>query len=342
MDEETRNRFRKELVGQLVTCPAAPEGFDRLKASNKELLKYGFPPRPNKDALPTHHAKWERTMSRPLTYVTPEFEILDSTTRARKNTVPMKDAIPPPAGVEGAPNDTIWSGAVNTSPPAGQTFCSVTASWVVPMAYPPQSAKVGNGWKDGTYTCAAWVGIDGFAGDSGRLLQTGTFSTVIVSEGGQITSQYAQPWFEWFPLVPSITYPNFTVKPGDTVTCTVIGGRLGATTGLVGITNLGSNQITSTQVPAQPGIFLKGLTAEWIMEDPVQQSNGQQFPFPDYGTTIFYDCMASSTNGDDTESAESNLAGANMRTLGAGGIALSTPIQITPQVMQVYAYNHQP
>jgi hypothetical protein len=55
-----------------------------------------------------------------------------------------------------AGNETNWSGVVITSPPSGQTFDGVTASFVVPTSKVPTGSSSG-----GSYSASAWVGIDG-------------------------------------------------------------------------------------------------------------------------------------------------------------------------------------
>src|SRR5207248_226579 len=127
-----------------------------------------------------------------------------------------------------------WSGAVDFGLASGDSYNSVSGSWTVPNAYPPDSAKLPNGtWKDGTYRCVSWVGIDGSG--SGDVLQGGTGSQCTVS-GGKIISQSAFGWYEWYPY-SWVTFSDFPVHPGDTVNCLVCGGGAGATRGSVFLHN---------------------------------------------------------------------------------------------------------
>lgn len=56
LNDETRVRLIKELLQQITSPTLVLEGFDPLLATNKELVTCGFPPSPDKDALPQHHA----------------------------------------------------------------------------------------------------------------------------------------------------------------------------------------------------------------------------------------------------------------------------------------------
>ncbi|PTB75256.1 concanavalin A-like lectin/glucanase [Trichoderma longibrachiatum ATCC 18648] len=65
-----------------------------------------------------------------------------------------------------------WSGAVIHSPPEGETFNSVSASFVIPKPSIPAGSP-----NEKFYTVAAWVGIDG-ASASNVILQTGVDMTI--------------------------------------------------------------------------------------------------------------------------------------------------------------------
>lgn len=77
-----------------------------------------------------------------------------------------------------------WSGAVIHSPPEGETFNSVSASFVIPKPSIPAGSP-----NEKFYTVAAWVGIDG-ASASNVILQTGVDMTIA---GGR---EYYEPWYE--------------------------------------------------------------------------------------------------------------------------------------------------
>jgi len=307
-------RARTEEVLAALRRPARiPERFDALRASDDELLRYGLPPRPDRDLLPAHFDKWERVLRQPMRSIVPEFSITG--------------VVHVPTGSLTA-NDTspTWSGAVVQTPPPNETFTTVSARWVVPNAWPPPSAWNGNGWNDGTYHCSTWVGIDGWNGIQ-ELLQGGTASEAIVS-GGQITSQRSYAWFEWWPA-GEIAFSSLTVKPGDLVNFLVCSPPNDNTHGYVSVLNECSQQTNSTAVTAPGTSSLAGTTAEWITEDP-SDSNNQPYPMPDYGAAVFYDALAGS------KTQERNVNDAVLVNMVSGGSTLSSAAEQNSSALLTY------
>jgi len=291
----------EEVLAALRRPEAIPGRFDALRASDDELLRYGLPPRPDRDILPAHFEKWERALSLPMRSVVPEFSITGVV------------HVPIARLIANDTTSTTWSGAVVQAPPPNETFKSVSARWVVPNAWPPPSAWNGNGWNDGTYHCSTWVGIDGWNGIQ-ELLQGGTASEAVVS-GGQITSQRSYAWFEWWPA-GEIAFANFTLNPGDLVNFLVCAPN-DNTHGFVSVLNEGSRQTTNTGVTAPGTSTLAGTTAEWITEDP-SDSNNQPYPMPDYGAAFFYDALSGSAT------QERNINDAVLVNMVSGGSTLSS------------------
>ncbi|MGC1254101.1 MAG: hypothetical protein WA867_01000 [Candidatus Acidiferrales bacterium] len=49
----------------VASYPQPPAGFDPLTASDKELTRYGFPPRPDPEKAPEAYAHWQKLVSVP-------------------------------------------------------------------------------------------------------------------------------------------------------------------------------------------------------------------------------------------------------------------------------------
>jgi len=64
-----------EALGVRLFKPA-PEGFDPVEASARELLVHGFPARPDAQLHPELHEQWERIMSRPMAIIEPQFAVM--------------------------------------------------------------------------------------------------------------------------------------------------------------------------------------------------------------------------------------------------------------------------
>jgi hypothetical protein len=279
----------------------------------------GPPPEPNAATHPKQHAKWQRETAHPLRPITPEFEPLTQRTHV-------------PQHVTNNATTSTWSGAVVTEPPRGQRFTTISAVWIVPNVYPPTSAWDGDDFKDGTYHCSSWVGIDGWAVD--ELLQAGTAQECIVKDG-RIQKQHAYAWFEWWPGY-EIAFSNFPVKPGDLISGTVTAKA--DNNAFVTMSNLASGTTTSTGISAPPGKRLYGQTAEWIVEDPCFCDDKGSHPYlmPDFGATLFYDAVAG------TEKTERDVGDATLVNMAAGSIRLSTAVREGDQVLFVYADTHGP
>jgi hypothetical protein len=176
-----------------------------------------------------------------------------------------------------------------------------------------------------------WVGIDGW-NNPNDLVQAGTMSEVTV-KNGQI-SQDAYAWYEWIPNGWT-TINGWTINPGDTVDFTVCLPNSSVSHASVWPLNV------TTGVSPQPIGFgapsaandLKGLTVEWVTEDPTQP-NKQLYPFPRYGSTFFYDCAASTSTG--TGVNLSGVTGSDTLNLTAGTLTESTAQIITPTVLMTY------
>lgn len=317
IDSDARYKLAESMLKDRRASVLLPESLDLSKATDKDLLKHGLPSRPDELEKPAHYAKWSRFISKKTQYITPTFRIVSD------NRGPGKKVA---AGGNAAANGTSgnWCGALAATPPAGESFNSCSARWVVPNAWPPVSAWTGSGWKDGSWEQVAWVGIDGWSSQS-AILQAGT-KTVVTVTGGKV-QQSTWAWYEWFPAA-EIAYNNFQVQPGDTVEVVVC--AFTPTTGFAAITNVGANISTSVQLTApRPTDVLKGLNAEWILEDDSAVGGGEK-PFSDYGAIFFYDCNSG------TQKREVNLTGATLINMVQGSATLSTAIEISPTVLETY------
>jgi Peptidase A4 family len=325
-----RKALTKDMLAKNPPVVVPPEGFDVSKASNTELVQNGLPPRPDKTTSPKLRAKWERIMSRPLKYIKPEFAV--------------GDIVHFP--IDNNSNNNIWSGAVIPSPPSGNTFKTISASWVVPNAYPPSGAT-GNK----TYQCSSWVGIDGYG--ISELLQCGTDSWVTVN--GSTVTQGSYAWYEWFPS-GSVVIQNFPTKPGDLIHATVCGDwDSDPKSGRFALTNLSANISTpliAVSAPTQPNtttlLPLQGRTAEWITEDPSYETSTNPpvytpVPFQDYGAVFYADAAVSSSNASGGNVVEQNLSNATVFLNIAQGTpltTLSTAVEENPTVLETYAFTN--
>jgi hypothetical protein len=297
-------KIHEALGVRLFTPP--PEGFDPLRASDRELLVHGYPARPDVQLSPDLHERWNQMMSRPMSLIEPQFAV----TPDRRHGPWQRFA---------APADN-WSGSVAYPGPNDQvTF--VSGQWTVPAVAIPAPGSV-------FYACGTWIGIDG--GPTGGIgpgpaldvLQAGTAQEIASSVFGPLSSTYA--WFEWFPEDP-VTITNLHARPGDVIFCEI--SVHSPTEAGIFMWNVTTRFATSFVKTAPQNIQVVGNTVEWILEVPT--INDHFAMLPEYGEVYFDQCIASSRN-------HKLLLGGQARLISmhdVNGQTISTPNAVTAQLI---------
>jgi hypothetical protein len=315
-------------VTKIPSRIAPPNDFDPMTAANTDLVKYGYPPRPDKESTPHLRSLWERKVSSSPRFVSPSGQNIRHLFKKASS----------PQGIHQLNTVTsgFWSGALIDKPPTGQTFYTISASWTIPMAgIPPASAYSTGVVPDGVYASIQWVGMDGQVAALDPGLSAGTISFCQVV-GGRVApdTQYAQAWYQWGG---DETYAGIDVSPGDLVTITVCGAA-GNKEGLVTLLNATENTTSGAiTVPAPTNVVVVGDNVAWSLG--VVSTDGAAFA--NYGATFFYDCLAASRNPDGSNVQEHNLTSADILNL-VNPPAKSTAVQLAPEVLMLYAYNNGP
>ncbi|EPS99593.1 hypothetical protein FOMPIDRAFT_1124041 [Fomitopsis schrenkii] len=169
-----------------------------------------------------------------------------------------------------------WAGAVYDSYPSG-TFTSVTGTFTVPTPNAPSGGS-------GSYSAAAWVGIDGDT-CSNAILQTGVDFTI--DDSGSVS--YGA-WYEWYPE-PSYDFDSISFSAGDSVQLTVTASS--TTSGTVVIENLSTGQTVTQDLTSSYELCEEN--AEWIVED--YEEGDSLVPFADFGTVTFTGASATTGSG---------------------------------------------
>jgi hypothetical protein len=275
----------------------APD-FDPRTASDRELLHYGLPSRPD-TTQPELRARWDTAFSRPHTWITPEFVEIEGKThgpaaKARGVTPAVARGAAPKAVTNATSSN--WSGSVAFAP-SGNTYRFVIGQWTVPKPYAP-------GY--GAFYASEWVGIDGWG--SNDVLQAGTETEVVkLPIFGEFSSVYT--WWEWYPA-GEVAISNFGVSPGDFMSCLICVNS--STSATIYFSNLSTNVSTTFTITAPSGTTLVGNSAEWIVERPTV--NGSVASLTDYDVVFFDGCIAGYSNG---------------RALGISSAGSATPVTMT-------------
>ena len=235
-----RRRVHKTLGVRLFS--PAPDDFNPIEATDRELQVHGYPARPDPNLWPELHQRWQRVFSLPLSMIEPQFAVMPPMSRP-----PIRPEMPQ-AGVSGSAN---WSGSI-AKLKEGSKAAFVTGEWTVPDIATPGSLA---------YSSAIWVGIDGSDDQQPGPVQAGT--TI-----GRLTgSRDTFAWYEWVPEGP-VCISNFPVSSGDVVICTLCANSpTEAAFYLLNETRrIGTSLIKTVPDGAKEMDF---STAEWILEHPM-------------------------------------------------------------------------
>jgi hypothetical protein len=281
------------------TFTPPPRGFDPITSSPADLLKHGFPARPDH---PRQLERYRRVlggvMKDRFRYIEPTFR----TNPNRRHGPPASRNFIGPVRVRpqvtGTGNEfnPIWSGGL-VFPPTGQSFRWITGEWTIPNVSAPVA-------DNQTYYCAIWVGIDGDISVASQDCCQAGINLDVTQDGDNIT-RHCTAWCEWYPGPEAEI--NFPVTFGDTVVVTICTSGKGATEATIFFANITANHGTSLILPA--GLFpdgsqisLVGDSAQWVVERPQIGDSGNYALLANYAEVFFSGCQAVSYSADGTSS----------------------------------------
>jgi hypothetical protein len=250
----------QSVAQSVVAYGQPPAGFDPVSASDADLDRYGFPPRPDPQNAPGAFTQWQRLVSVPLA---PSPQLTQTTIQNGPPQHFTTGQVLSNGNVASTSNN--WSGYAVVGPSG--TFTSngsfVFQEWVVPVA---QTAfGVCNGVP--VYS-SQWDGFDGANSSSHDLLQAGSEADAACS--GSTKSTLYRAWIEWVPN-PEVAVSAPKVNPGD-----VMGTEVWYTTtsphGHAMIANYTLNTSATYGFNPPSGTVFIGDSAEWIEERP--EENG--------------------------------------------------------------------
>lgn len=252
-------------ISGIYTFPEPPQGFNPVTASDAQLITYGFPPRPDKQADPDHYALWERAMLAARIRAHGELKPLPAGLQGTKpaaaspmaeigqaTSVPKQLSTINASGVYLTKPLTAWS---NTA-----SFNDIWSLITVPVAHGPFAN--GTGCTASDYISESFAGIDA---------QIDSFEPgwVLIPElaGGVISDYscvYGTTQYQAFAQWGNSVMP-FTLNPGDLFYTEVhaSGPDIPGWVFLEDETTLAYG--TYTVLPGSP---LVGRSAQWMVERP--------------------------------------------------------------------------
>jgi hypothetical protein len=258
-----------------------PASFDPHRATDQELVAWGYPARPAAAADAAAWARWEQLVNPAVQRLIPELRqrpgVYHRPVRGLR-----RDTLQSNVNAPDASTSSNWSGFALVPNSGQQPYAQVEAAWTVPTV------------KQAPHTCSGgwdyssqWVGLGGFA-DS-YLLQAGSAANVFCDIGNNVAEYF--PWIEWLPAAETVLYANaatsqlFPFAPGDylivTVTATNFSGGVSTSGTLLfqDVTQAWSVSLSFT-ASSLGGSEVTGQSAEWIVERT--EVDGSFATLPDY------------------------------------------------------------
>jgi len=271
-----------------------PKDFNPLNASDSDLVKFGYPPRPTDSS---QLQQWKSfVLNRKITALS-TIDTLNKRNSLNVNTYPVT----PPSGYDTASDN--WSGWLATS--SYNEWDQVNGHFIAPTYHstPCSPSDV-----------SSWVGLGG-DGNVG-----------LIQDGVSMESGYNPiPWYEW--VGPNNTgvaeqeMPGVTVHQGDSMEAYVEPGSTSGSWifGLVDFTTNTSNAVTVTNI----GSYYNGTTAEFIDERP--EVNNQYSALLNYSSDTWTSANVHDIYGYWNPVGNSALNPENMIMMDPSNNAMSAP-----------------
>jgi hypothetical protein len=290
-------------VKGVTVFAAPPQGFNPLTATNRELLSYGLPQRPDQSVEAKAYDHWARGMAAlqacnqraqeavkgPSTSTAAQACHASDVTALPYSSLPMVPGNrPATANVDGTTltSSANWSGIAQTNKLKSwndnTSFTEVESVWNVPVANHPFGDLP---CSEGPWWEVTWNGIDGFS--NGDVVQGGSSS--YWDGGGCKGSITTTGWVEWAPSYPILTIDcsgtACFVSPGDDFWVQTY-GTAGTAEQYVFVEDLTQQWYGTFGLVYQSGPGLVGSSAEYIVERPC--CNGSNFyPLGNYVYEFF-------------------------------------------------------
>jgi hypothetical protein len=253
--------YTYEQNGQKIVLPQPPADFAPLKASDEELERYGFPPRPSaKDA--DHLAHWQELMA-----------------GYRSTGAPVTcNGAPPPRTGETEPvshtvvgYNNIWSGFMTYDPGNRSHWNAAEADFfqINGAAHTSCSSDA---------VASSWVGLGGW--NYGGLIQAGTDA---------YTSGKTSVWYEWIAgsFDESAYFPEMYVNPGDYIGV-LVEYKVSTETATYVTYDQNTGVFRSVVMPGMPSQFYDGSTGDFMDERPTSRATGKILPLLNFSTHMYY------------------------------------------------------
>jgi Peptidase A4 family len=266
--------------------PLPPQGFDPLKASDRQLAQYGLPERPARGTDPELFAFWQLMLGsaevvEPIFPWDPAF--------ARVLIVQGQGPLPRQR-FNHRETSKNWSGAYITPIPRPNRFFCAMGAWAVPTASMPQIPPRGVS-SNRDYRSSTWIGIGGQRSYN-SMPQIGTSQNITMDQGIPCVTTGA--WWQWWikgrkPNDAPIPI-DFEVADGDEILAWLTVEPPTPGDVRFNLKNQRTKKIIAFKVRAPAQILPLGSSVEWVHERPTDQD--RIYPLAKCTPVSFRHCLA--------------------------------------------------
>ncbi len=248
-------------------CLVPPEGFNPLTASDKELARYCFQPRPTEKS---ELLEWENIVKHYKTTPTPKLQCKASTSHIHScsdNNLSTSTR----SSITSITSDN-WSGYIsNLGPAPSNTYSQIQMNYTHPTM------------SSGNYNCynSYWVGIGGFS--SNKLVQAGTATS-------NLGVNYA--WYQYISDSDNSHMQIITslvINPNDAVHVYISFEKENDKFTYY-IANNTTGKSASGYVILDADSYYDGSSAEWIVERCKNATTGSNMCLGNYNTITLSNC----------------------------------------------------
>lgn len=284
------------INGVVNQFPVPPDGFDPVKATDEELERYGFPPRP-KARSGNEYSSWLELVGDYTGTPLPDISIREkpitdiAITSSTKNSTASVTSI----------YSSNWSGYDSNLGSSSSNFYTQVQ---VDYTQPTISAISGSSSSN---VIGYWVGLGGH--NTQKLVQAGTATT-------GLSDHWA--WYEYLSAShpnPAIRINSLTISPGDSIHVYIAFEKANDKFNYY-IANNTTGKSASGIVNMDADEYFDGTTADWIVERASTY-------LPNYGSITMNTCKTT-LNTSNTWLNIGNLTGIYKITLTSNGASSGT------------------
>lgn len=286
-DHKESERKTRGTTDAADVVPAPPAGFDVMTASDDELIRYGYFPRPD-EKLPQLRALWEKMVRRNFRLVSsipPSIDIKETKSLQAQHRQVFERS-------KSTAYANAWCGATIT--PTGQVpqvYYYMSGQWTVPspLGFDAGPASANTGF----FSISAWMRLQSSTNPNQGVAVGTSIGFYMVDGVVQPGGQVAWPWYEYggdigYNFIENNPYSSpddpWYIGPGDTISAVIYSPSGNFNSAILQFFDITSGLKSPViQLSGQP---FEANTAQWVLGFLPSAVN-DQYLGPVSGNTIF-------------------------------------------------------